>query len=183
METMEMKAAGIVFMRELFKQSAAGQEEEFLSQLNPEETMQYKNCLPVSWMPIYNYVRILKRGAQILFPGDPAPLQRLSAAEAEYDLQGVYRVLLKVISIPALVNQTAKLWDKYYKRGVARTEADYASKRATLFVEKYPELPAESRETVTGYLKGALNLTGVKNVQITPDDADPNQWKWLITWD
>lgn len=179
---MEMKAAAVIFLRELFKKAPREQEKAFLEQLSEEETVQYKNALPVSWLPVRSAASLLAKGARILYPGDPAPLQTFTKAEAENDLQGVYRVLLKVINIPALINQTAKLWEKYYKQGTARTEADLGTKRAVMFVEGFPEFPAELRETVTGYLYGALDLTGVKNVKITQDTSNPQSWKWIVTW-
>jgi hypothetical protein len=179
---MEMKAAAVIFMRGLFKNATREQEKAFLAQLTDEEALQYKNALPVSWLPMEAAASILSKGARILYPGDPAPLQTFTRSEADNDLKGVYRVLLKVINIPALVNQTAKLWEKYYKQGKARTEADLGAKRAVMFVEGFPDFPAELRETVTGYLYGALDLTGVKQIKISQDAADPQSWKWIVTW-
>lgn len=179
---MEMKAASVIFMRDLMKKAPREKEREFLGQLTAEEKVHYQNSLPVSWLPIKIAASLLAKGASILYPDDPAPLQTFTKAEAENDLQGVYRVLLRVINIPALVNQTAKLWEKYYKQGKARTEANLGAKRAIMYVEDFPELPAELRETVTGYLYGALDLTGVKNVKITQDPSNTKSWKWVVTW-
>jgi hypothetical protein len=174
------KGTYVVFFRTLW-QGHPGSEEVFRTQLSDEAREIYDSALPIAWVPEPIVAEMEDRIAAVLFPGSPDGLQQIGKLQAEHDLRGVYRVLLRVITIPMLIKKAASLWSTYHDAGTADV-ADLTDKTATFVVEGYPDMPQSVREVTTGYIMGAVEMTRARDVQAVLDEADPNRWAWVVTW-
>jgi hypothetical protein len=75
------------------------------------------------------------------------------------------------------------LWSTSYKQGVAQVQQSGDKKEAFFIVEGFPELPETMREVGCGYIQGLLAFTKISNIHVDRDNANPNAWKWKVTWD
>lgn len=179
----DYKAAGIISMKKALEAGNKEAEIKFLSSLTSEESNIYKTALPVSWVPIEIAAQLFKKGATMLYPHDPKGLEKLGRAEALDELTGIYKIFLKMTTVPYLMNQAAKLWRNYHKKGQARVEGNPEEKTGYFIVEDFPELPEIIQIVTSGYLIGSLELTGAKNVQVTREASDSQLWRWKIKWE
>lgn len=176
------KASVLVFLREEIAKRGTETQAAFLGVLTPEEARAYKNALPMSWVPAPTMAGIISNAAHILHPHDPKGAARLGYVQAKYDLTGIYKVLLKVITIPILINQTARLWSNYHAQGTAHGVVVASGKEGTLVVEGYPDLPEPIRRMTTGYTEATVEMAGVNDVRVEENFTNPDAWKWRITW-
>ncbi len=179
----DYKAGSLISMKKMLQAGKQEEEKHFLASLTPAENNIYKTALSVSWVSIRAAAQLLEKGAEALFPGDPGGMERIGHAEALDELQGIYKIFLKITTVPYLMNQSAKLWRSYYKKGQARTEGNPEEKAGAFIVEDFPKLPEIMQRLVSGYLAGALELTGARNVQVTLDPSDSQVWRWNIKWE
>ena len=112
-----------------------------------------------------------------------ATVRRFGEINAEHDLKGVYKLFLRVSSVPFVIKQTARMWNTYHDTGEAFVLKGENAKEASLVIKNYPDLPKPIRESSAGYIVGALRLTGAKNVQVVHDESDPMAWTWTARWD
>jgi len=176
------KGTTIVFLRRFLGGLGDGKEQALRDQLSPDELELYETSQSMSWLPAEAAASVLEKASQVAFPGDPERLQKLGVAQAHDHLTGIYRLLLRVTTIPFVIGQSAKLWSTYHDTGRARVEREADEKRGTLIVEGYPELPRAISTMSVGYVHGTLELTKVKDISVVPNFSDPNEWRWEVTW-
>jgi hypothetical protein len=179
----DVKGTTLVYLQQEFKRKGEAAEKKFLSRISPDEAKLYQSALPIAWFPLEPVTRILAAGAEVLFPGDAQGLRKLGHGMAQDNLTGIYKILIKLTTVPFLIAQVAKLWGTYHKQGRAYVIREGEAKRAVLVVEDYPEMPAKFRELNSGYIIGALELTNAKKVTVEHDGSDPEAWKWVGTWE
>jgi len=46
-----------------------------------------------------------------------------------------------------------------------------------------PDLTPVQRQYINGYFVGVLELTGAKQIKVTRHDADPQAWRWSLSWE
>ncbi|MCK5242421.1 hypothetical protein KAR34_08210 [bacterium] len=176
------KGGNIVFEREFLRKHGKETEQAFLEKLNAEEINIYQKTLPISWVPIEAAAKIFEMTAATLYPGDAQGLQYLGRAQAYDHLTGIYRIILRITTIPFLIEKTAKLWKNYHDQGRAWSGVGRNKNSAFMIVEDYPDLPETFREMLCGYIAGCMELTGARNVRVTRDNNNPDAWKWNIFW-
>lgn len=179
----DTKGTTLVFLKQAIARKGGDLERRFLNGLSPDEVKLYTTVMPVSWLPIEPVTRMLKAGAETLYPGDRQGLRKIGHDLAQDNLTGLYKVLIKMTTVPFLMAQIAKLWETYHKQGRARIERTGEGNQATMIVEDYPDLPADFRELLCGYVVGAMELTGARNVRIEHDARDPKAWRWAGSWE
>ncbi|MBN1596533.1 hypothetical protein JW933_11460 [candidate division FCPU426 bacterium] len=101
---------------------------------------------------------------------------------AENDFLGIYRIFIRLLSIPYFVKQTAKLWNTFHKKGNAQAEEIKGRQEALFWVEAYPDLPETYREILSGYLLRCVELAGGQNVRVLAEGENPQRWQWRIYW-
>jgi hypothetical protein len=174
------KGTGIVYVKSLVRSTSAEKEKALLSMLNSDERKAYETVLAVSRISIDAASNILKAAADVLYPGDPSGLRTIGYKMAHNDLSGIYKILLPILSVEMAMNQSGKLWSQYHDEG--RAWADKINEKTHVFnVADYPNLPEYFREMLAGYVKGVIERTGEKDVQVQRNDANPKQWKWTFT--
>ena len=175
----KFKGTGIVYVKSLVRSTSNEQQTVFLSMLNSDERKEYETVLAISRISINAASNILKAASDVLYPGDPAGLRTIGYKMAHNDLSGIYKLLMPVLSVEMAMSQSAKLWSQYHDEGRAWT--DKVNEKSLIFnVADYPGLPEHFREMLAGYVKGVVERTGEKDVQVQRNDVNPKQWKWAI---
>jgi hypothetical protein len=176
------KATGFEFLKKKMREQGLQFETDFLAKLSADEVDLYWKALPISWVDLNNLSHVFEIAAAMLFPNHPRPLIEFGREEAQHAMTGLYKVLLRLATVPMIVQKTAVLWKVYYESGQARAEFPPDKKQASLIVTNYPELPYNNRTIVLGYTLGLLDLTGAKNIRYDEDYHDPLAWRWNFYW-
>jgi hypothetical protein len=177
------KGTGVAWLRDLIKKMGPEAEQTMARSLSSEDFRAYRTAMPISWVPEESATRIFKAAGEILFAGTPSPLIEVGRGMAKANMTGIYSMLMRVATIPFIMSQASRLWHTYHDTGEAVTEAEPGQKRLTTIVSGFPELPADMRQVLRGYLMGLAELTGAKNTTAVLDESDPNSWKWHCTWE
>jgi len=178
----EYKGTTMVFLRGFLRRQGEPQEQALLAQLTEQERDVYESSQSMSWVPVEAAAAVLDKAARVAFPGDPRCLQKLGHAQAHDHLTGIYKILLRVTTVPFVIGQSAKLWTTYHNQGRARVEREPDQNRGILVVEGYPELPEPIRTMSSGYIRGTLELTRVKHIAVHEDFSRPAAWRWEVSW-
>jgi hypothetical protein len=178
----EAKAAPVLFLKQEMQRRGEDLTAELMKRLAPEDAQAFEAALAVSWFPIEVITRIITTGVPLLYPGDRTGLRKFGFELAQDNLTGLYKVLVRMTTVPFLIAQVAKLWNNYHRQGKTWAGHDLNARTAFMVVGEYPELTEGYREHLTGYVHGALSLTRVENVQVTHDARDANAWRWDAEW-
>jgi hypothetical protein len=149
--------------------------------LSREDYHVYRSIMGVSWIAQDVVVRILAAAGDILFAHCPDVPFEMGRAMAKTHMTSVYRILLKVATIPIIVSQAARVWRTLNDRGDASCISEPECRRATFIVNGFPEYSAFMRRVICGYIVGLGALAG-EDVTTRLDDSDPNTLKWISTW-
>lgn len=177
----QYKGTGIAFMRKLAKERGLG-ESVIEARLSTEDIEVYRALTAMTWVPTQAALRILEAGAEVLYPGSADGTYEINRLMAQDNMNGIYKILLRVVSVRTLIDRAAKLWSMYFSKGKGHGEGDPEVRAVTFVLEEYPELPDGMLKVIAGFLHGLLELTGAKDIHIAIDGANPLQWRWRITW-
>lgn len=133
-------------------------------------------------MPLKVAARIYQAAVDVLRPGDEEGLIKLGRAMARDNLTGVCKTMAKFATIEHIISQSPQLWFAYHEKGEMRYDLNVKEKRAGFFVRNYPELPKPIRSMSSGFMLGALELSGNEHIQIQHIDSNPRNWIWQVTW-
>jgi hypothetical protein len=118
----------------------------------------------------------------LLFP-DKSLVQglwQLGYQNAQNDMKGIYKVLLKIATVEMVIKKASVIWKTYHDEGKSSAQ-QVKDKQFVFLVENYPDLPKTYRIITEGYITALANLVGEKYVEVVCDDVEPSAWKWLIT--
>jgi hypothetical protein len=177
------RGSAVHSLREQFKQHGESVEKCFLESITSEQALMYLSALPLSWVALRTAKIIFEKAAPLLYPEHPQALQCIGYDRAKNNLTGLYKFILKVSTPAFVIGQTAKIWNLYYNMGKASSLIDVRRNRAEMHVTGFPEWPRTFREITSGYIVGAVELTGAKNIRLERDDSDPEDWKWVGSWE
>lgn len=177
------KGTGIAWLRESIAARGPEADQAMARALAPEEYRAYRTAMPISWVPETAATRIFKAACGVLFADAPAPLLEVGRGMAKANMTGIYSMLLKLATIPFIMSQASRLWRTYHDTGDASASDGPGRNQLTFAVAGFPELPADMRQVLSGYLMGLGELTGARNVRAELDESDPAAWRWRCTWD
>jgi hypothetical protein len=172
------KAVPLVLLRNRVRE--AGAEPAVVSALSESDRTTYERFVATDWVDQAFADRLYGVATPLVYGGGRMALRRFGQEAARADLGGVYRVVLRFVTVPALIDRAATLWSKYHDTGSARAEQP-GERAMRLVVEGHPELGENVRESAAGWLAGAVELSGASNVRVT-HEGDPTQWLWIVTW-
>lgn len=178
----DYKGSGIVFLREQVRRREPALEQALLDRLDAAERAIYLETMSMSWVDMVPTARVLETGIPLLLPEAPDPARAFGRIQAHEQLSGIYRILLRVASVPMVIQQSARLWSTYHNRGQARVERQGDEPSGRLVVAGYPELPLVVRRTTSGFIEGTLERTAVRNIRVVELFADPQAWIWDVNW-
>ena len=172
------KAVPLVLLRSRVRD--AGVEPRVRDALSDDDRAVYDRFVATDWVDQAFADRLYGVATPLVYGSGPMALRRFGQEAARADLRGVYRVVVRFMTVPALLERAATLWSKYHDRGIARAERQ-GGNAARLVVEGYPELGENVRESAAGWLAGAFELTGASNVRVV-HEGDGARWIWAATW-
>jgi hypothetical protein len=178
-----VKGTAYVTIRALLKKAGPQSEEKMRALLSEKEWNIFQSVMPVSWIPVDIGGRIAAAAAETLFPGDPKGIWKMAKICGTDNIKGIYRPLMRILSVSYLGSKAASLWKIYYDQGENKVlEVNEEEKYIVFGVTGNPTIPASLREFIGGFVAGILELTGANNVSSQSIDIDPQLWKWRIHW-
>jgi hypothetical protein len=178
----EYKGTAITFLRGLLSEQPESVRTAFESALSSEDIEQLSSVLAISNVPIAYATRLYMAAAPALYPDEVVEigLRRIGRALAYDNLSGIYRLVLKVLTVRMLIEQCARLWRTYHSAGKASTRR-LSDTHYLFLVVDCPDLPERYRELVCGYIEGAVAQAGGKEPRVTKA-GKPSEWSWDVTW-
>jgi len=170
------KGVGLVFVRSKLRGSPHGP--AVLGALSAEARGTFEAATATGWVPIEHACEVFEKAAPLLFPHTPIPLRELGRSLAQDNLGGVYRHIIRWLSVPFLLKQTAVLWRVYHNAGHATVT--FSERSAELTLHDYPDLPERFRECMCGWISGAIEVCGGTNARVLKVDGPPHLWR--VTW-
>jgi len=158
------------------------EEEALLARLTPDAKSVFTTAAMTSWVPRQYADEITATAAIVLFADQPRPVYELGRAQARNDLTGIYKILLRVVSVEFAMGQTAKLWSTYHNRGQARAEKQPDRSVGAVVVNDYPDFSEVQIESTAGYIHGLLELTGAAEVKVHPNTRDRRAIRFETSW-
>jgi hypothetical protein len=177
----DYKGTGIDYVRRLVAKTGVD-EAALTDRLSPAEAGVYRDALALSWVDCHVAERILRAAAELVYPDHPRPLFELSRRMAQDNLGGIYKLMLRVASVPTVIERGAKLWSTYHAHGTAEVEKATGRNEGALVVKGYPHFAPGLMESVAGYIYGTLELTGSKGIQVEPQQGAAGTWRWNVRW-
>ncbi len=179
----EVKAAGLLMIRQLMAEATPGHQETFLASLTKPELAEYQRAVPTLWVDTDLNAGVMLKAARVLSPKDVnLGLRSLGNMIALDNLNGVYKVFLKVLTVPYVISKSGRMWQTYHSKGRVWAEEAPEGKRVTFYVAEYPEMPLAMREALNGFMEGLAHLTLAKDISVVRHDDDPNCWRWVFRW-
>lgn len=178
----EYKGTAIVFLRTLMAQQPDPMRQAFERSISPDDLRVFRSTLSVSMVPIEVATRLYVAACAVIYSHEPADvgLRKLGRALATDNLSGIYRLVLKVLSVRMLIEHSPRLWRTYHNSGDVRAQS-LGPTHYQLIVTGSPDLPDAYREFVCGYVEGATEITGGKNPRVSKSGT-PQEWRWDVTW-
>lgn len=177
----DFKGAGVIVIRSQLRSKAENLEGQLLAALNDSERQCHDRLVATDWVPIGFATRYFELAAPLIHGKQPDALRLTGRDLARENLRGTYRHIVRVLSVPTVIAQTARFWDTFHRRGRCRVEQREPGS-VSLVIEDYPELPERFREFLCGWILGAAELTGCKDASVVKFDNHPNAWRFAIRW-
>lgn len=174
------KGTNVVSVRRLLQGAAV--EEPVLAQLTPADLELYRETLAVGWVADTFIARLFAVAAPALYPKEPKPIRQLGRTIAQDNLTGVYRVMLRIVSIPFAIERAGSLWRTYNDTGEATITRFGDESRARMTISGYAGFPDECLEETAGYVEGVALLCGAKVADAHPSRPTPDSFAFEVTW-
>jgi hypothetical protein len=94
-----------------------GSWDNVLAALAPEDRIQVRSALAVGWYDLSLFARTLRAMDRVAGQGDLGLLPDFGRFDAERDLQGLLRLLLRIGNPAFVMEQGARLWGKFQDSG------------------------------------------------------------------
>jgi len=161
----------------------AGVEGKFIASLPHDLAEHYRKIMPVSRLPIEIAIALDLAIAQFLFPQDneARQLHALGILMAQLDLNGFYKILLKVTTVPYAIEQSAVLWKTYHDEGQTRVE-EPGKKNLRYIISNYPNIPGNYLTFLGGYIQGVMELCGAKTISVDLQPVANHEHVYDVRW-
>lgn len=175
------KGVGVVFVRERVRLLEPDARAAFHARLSEDERLCLDDTLATHWVPVEHASRLFEVLAEVSHADHETPLREVGRQLARHDLSGVYRLLIRVATVRFLLTQHTRLWSVYHRTGEASL-VEHEPGHVTIRIAGHPTLPSPFRVAMAGWLIGAMELCGAKDIQALhePDHAPP--WRFEIRW-
>lgn len=184
---MKVKGTALAFLPTFIKdQFGEGKYKEWLESLPDESRGIYSSKILASqWYPLEEAFTVpLKKTCDNFYNGDPKSAWRIGRYSADYGLQGVYKLLVRLGSPEALAKRAGSVMEKYYDpSSIECVEA--VKNRAVLRVTHFPDWNKHIEYRIGGYMERGIEISGGKNpsVDITSSMTRGNKYtEYNIAW-
>ena len=172
----------IVYLREILKERGPDIERAFLSNLPEDLKSLYMNASYSTWTPTSRCMKVLDAAAETFFPEDPERYFKNGKTIANRVFSGIHRIFIRVTNVDFIFKRAPNVWRAYHDEG--KVTINYITDNKCDFsVGGYPDMSFNMREYVRGYLTAILEVIGEKNVNVELANPNPNEWKWIASWD
>ncbi|MBN1960116.1 MAG: hypothetical protein JW841_04160 [Deltaproteobacteria bacterium] len=177
----EIKATAVCFIKQKLRDLGGDAESAFIKTLPVKAAEIYKTVLPLSWIPTDIAAIIYKQGAKTLYPGNHNDcLRQLGFESCRVSYTGIYRLLIRISTIPFLLEQAARIWSNHYNKGQVVAQR-LSAKTAVFIVRDYPDLNDTLAEVISGYICALCELSGEKDPYVKRENT-PSEWRWMVNW-
>ena len=175
------KALPMVLMRGWLRAKGDGVERALIAQFNEAEHQTYASLVATAWVPSEFVTKFYLLAAPLLYPNEPRPLRLVGADVAKENFKGVFRFVLRIVSVETLIEKTGMLWGSFHDEGQARVTRE-GTHAVRFEVRDYANFPEPIREATAGWIAQAIELTGAKDVRVTRTGFDGDGFAWMIHW-
>jgi hypothetical protein len=176
------KGSNFILIKKMLEAKAPEAKQAFLASLTPEERERFDAIIPTTWVPIEQAEVFLEKLAAVIYPNDPDCYFKLGEIRAQDTLKGIYKVMFRILTAEAIIDNSYRLWPMLHDKGQASVLRTPGIKQATFIVNGYPELPRSFRLMMAGFISGCMKLCNTQVLSMQIIETDPNNWKWQGTW-
>ncbi len=139
--------------------------------------------LPQSWVPLADINPLWTESLTGLFHGELHKLFELGRLQLRADMSGIYRVFLRVASPGFVADRAAAIYGVYGQNCGALSVVARTSSSLDIAVTQRPLPSPAVYEYLRGSIAGALELTGISNLQVAiVAEPKDNERVYRATW-
>lgn len=121
--------------------------------------------------------------ADCFFPDDDQKIAKLAYLIAQKGIPLFHQIFLRFPTVDAVLKRLSNFWKHTHDTGEAHfTDLQLQDKKAIIVITGYPDLPKWFRDYFAGFVQGVGDLTQSKPVTVIPLVAEPDIWKYTVTW-
>lgn len=177
-----IKGTSIVIIRKVLRKNNQHLEDQLLATLSPDLKKLYLNAMTTTWTPENLQGDLYQKCADVLFPKEKDKLFLLGKLIAENTYTGIYKIFLRIPNVHFVIKRWINIWKSFHDHGVPEID-NYTDHTIDLVVRQLPDLPATTRQVVSGHILAILELIGVKYGKVDHNDQDAKAWRWHINWE
>lgn len=184
---MEVKGTAVASLPKFIKTSF-GEEgyQKWLNSLSDTAKDIYsRNVLPSSWYPLEQmFTEPTKAVCDVFYNGSVQGAKDAGRYSADYGLQGILKVFVKVGSPSFIIKRASSILPSYYKPSkidVINTD----TKRVDLRISEFPAYNDIIENRIIGWIERALEISGCKEVSIDVPKSKTRSDGYtdlIITW-
>ncbi|MCD4813633.1 hypothetical protein K8S19_08075 [bacterium] len=181
----KIKGTGLIILKKLIEDKGPEAIKQLEKNLSPEALKIWESTtLAISWIEteLAYEGTFLYEGCKVLFPGNlQKALWETGKIMAKEGLPRFYQIFIRIPTPQFIFKRVAQLWHSFYREGEASIESE--GKNTAVFVLRdFPGYDANMRVYMTGYLFGMGDILGLKNIRVSLDEGNPQEWRWNIVW-
>jgi len=139
--------------------------------------------LAQAWVPLQDINPLYTMSLDGLFDGDLQCLYELGRRQLRNDLNGIYRVFLRVASPAFVADRAAAIYGVYGQHCGSLSVVGRGDHSLDLLVDDRPFPSAALFQYLRGSIAGALELTGVSDLEVElVDDPRPDACRFRASW-
>ncbi len=179
----QVKGTDIVIIRTLLKEKGEAVYADCCTRISPEAKRLLEIAVPTMWLPNPLGTEIMEQSAKLLFPGRADDLEHLGRECARRVFTGVYRIFLRVTTLPFLIKRVPSVWALYHSVGKATVTVWDEKNGGEMIVTGAPDVSVKNLRLVTGFSMQALEMAGARNLRCRLYSEDPSRWRWEFNWE
>lgn len=165
---MKVKGTALVFLPKFIKDKFG--ETDYNNWLDslPEESREIYNTrlLASQWYPLDNaFSKPLTHTCKQFYHGDPKSAWEIGRSSADYGLNGVYKLLVRLGSPEALAKRAGSVIEKYYDPSTIEC-IEAVKNHTTLRVTRFPDWNQHIEYRIGGYMERGIEISGGKKPSV-----------------
>ncbi len=119
-----------------------------------------------AWYPYTVFAHLLRAINQSMGKGDLSAARRIGEAAAQWDVQGVFKIIGALTGLQTLLPRARIFWPRYFSAGTL-VVTDIGDRGARLQIQNFPEIDPVHCVVLEGWFEELSRLFGAKNVRVT----------------
>jgi hypothetical protein len=123
--------------------------------------------LSTTWYPMERgFIEPHQAAVDVFYGGDRMGVWKMGRHAAEFGLQGVYKMFVRLGSPNFLLKKTTRVFSTYYEPGEAII-SDSGKDHATMKIINFPEKSGLVEIRIAGWVERAMEISGCSEVLVT----------------